>query len=102
MVPCNGSLPLSAKLNLTGNMNHSHQIVCNSSDLTLQDDNTTSTSITLAASFSCEIKLHEKYTGGIYSLENDNNVYNYLSSVSFGETYIEISSTFACIHIHMY
>ena len=89
MVPCNSSLPLSANLNLTGSTNHSHQVLCNSSDLVLRDDNTTSPSITLAASFNCEIKLHEMYTGIIYFVESDNDEYNYLSAVSFGEAYIE-------------
>ena len=100
MLPCNHSLPLSAKLNLTGSTNHSHQVVCSTSDLVLQDDKTTSPSITLAASFSCEIKLHEKYTGGIYSVESDNDQQNYLSAVSFGEEYIELPSTFVYTYIY--
>ena len=85
MLPCNQSLPLSAIMNLTGSMTHPGQVSCSSSDLLQLDLNATSSSITLAASFHCQIELHEMYTGNIYLQDGYNDEQKYLSGVSFSE-----------------
>ena len=86
MLPCNQSLPIIAKMNITESVNHPNQVPCNTSDLLQVNHNTTkSLPVTLAASFDCEIKLHEKYVGHVYSLEGDREQYKWLSAVSFSE-----------------